>query len=209
MAINEAFRDWVTNMDTTHYVLGTACGPHPFPEMVAWLQSIIGEEALLQLAKVDETPDVLVGCTGGGSNFGGLAFPFLREKLAGLNERAVSYDKGCYLGQEVVCMLEQRGQLRRHLVKLESSAEPTVVLNDGVVRQVRMAQFRPYPEPVSRVVFDLADLGTPQVVRTNEGLLITFGGEATSTPTTTSCCLRPSHGKPRSRSARPTIRGGS
>ena len=46
-------------------------------------QTIIGEEALLQLAKVDETPDVLVGCTGGGSNFGGLAFPFLREKLAG------------------------------------------------------------------------------------------------------------------------------
>jgi predicted alternative tryptophan synthase beta-subunit len=46
-------------------------------------QTIIGEEALLQLAKVGETPDVIVGCTGGGSNFGGLAFPFLREKLAG------------------------------------------------------------------------------------------------------------------------------
>jgi tryptophan synthase beta chain len=46
-------------------------------------QTIIGEEALLQLAKVDETPDVLVGCTGGGSNFGGLAFPFMREKMAG------------------------------------------------------------------------------------------------------------------------------
>jgi tryptophan synthase beta chain len=43
-AINEAFRDWVTNMDTTHYVLGTACGPHPFPEMVTWFQSIIGRE---------------------------------------------------------------------------------------------------------------------------------------------------------------------
>ena len=46
-------------------------------------QTIIGEEALLQLAKVGETPDLLVGCTGGGSNFGGLSFPFLREKLAG------------------------------------------------------------------------------------------------------------------------------
>ena len=46
-------------------------------------QTVIGEEALLQLGKVGETPDVLVGCTGGGSNFGGLAFPFLREKLAG------------------------------------------------------------------------------------------------------------------------------
>ena len=48
-AINEAFRDWVTNMDTTHYALGTACGPHPFPEMVTWFQSIIGEEARRQV----------------------------------------------------------------------------------------------------------------------------------------------------------------
>jgi tryptophan synthase beta chain len=50
-AINEAFRDWVTNMDTTHYVLGTACGPHPFPEMVSWFQSIVGKEARKQLWK--------------------------------------------------------------------------------------------------------------------------------------------------------------
>ena len=49
-------------------------------------QTVIGEEALLQMAMVDEMPDVLVGCTGGGSNFGGLAFPFLREKLAGTHE---------------------------------------------------------------------------------------------------------------------------
>ena len=63
---------------------------------------------------------------------------------------------------------------------VNTSSEPTVVLNDGVVRQVRMAQFRPYPEPVSRVVFDLADLGTPQVVRTDEGLLISFGGSPTA-----------------------------
>ena len=61
---------------------------------------------------------------------------------------------------------------------VNTSAEPTVILNDGVVRQVRTAQFRPYPEPVSRVVFDLADLGTPRVVRTQEGLLITFSDDA-------------------------------
>jgi tryptophan synthase beta chain len=48
-AINEAFRDWVTNMESTHYVLGTACGPHPFPEMVAWFQSILGREARRQV----------------------------------------------------------------------------------------------------------------------------------------------------------------
>ena len=48
-AINEAFRDWVANMDTTHYVLGTACGPHPFPEMVTYFQSIVGKEAREQI----------------------------------------------------------------------------------------------------------------------------------------------------------------
>jgi len=48
-AINECLRDWVTNMDNTHYVLGTACGPHPFPEMVSWFQSIIGREAREQM----------------------------------------------------------------------------------------------------------------------------------------------------------------
>ena len=48
-AVNEAFRDWMTNLDTTHYVLGTACGPHPFPEMVTWFQSIIGREARRQV----------------------------------------------------------------------------------------------------------------------------------------------------------------
>jgi tryptophan synthase beta chain len=51
-AINEAFRDWVTNMDTTHYCLGTACGPHPFPEMVTYFQSIIGKEAREQIQTV-------------------------------------------------------------------------------------------------------------------------------------------------------------
>jgi tryptophan synthase beta chain len=62
---------------TTNYALGSVLNH------VLLHQTVIGEEALLQLAKVDETPDILVGCTGGGSNFGGLAFPFLREKLAG------------------------------------------------------------------------------------------------------------------------------
>jgi tryptophan synthase beta chain len=52
-AINEAFRDWVTHMDTTHYVLGTACGPHPFPEMVSWFQSIVGKEARRQLLEME------------------------------------------------------------------------------------------------------------------------------------------------------------
>ena len=58
-AINEAFRDWVTNMDNTHYVLGTACGPHPFPEMVSWFQSVIGTEARAS-CRVGPTPVLVV-----------------------------------------------------------------------------------------------------------------------------------------------------
>jgi tryptophan synthase beta chain len=76
IAISEAVAMAVPD-PTTRYALGSVLNH------VLMHQTIIGEEALLQLAKVDETPDVLVGCTGGGSNFGGLAFPFLREKLAG------------------------------------------------------------------------------------------------------------------------------
>lgn len=72
-AINEAFRDWVTNMDNTHYVLGTACGPHPFPEMVSWFQSIIGTEAREQiLRETGKLPKRAYACVGGGSNAMGL-----------------------------------------------------------------------------------------------------------------------------------------
>jgi tryptophan synthase beta chain len=68
-AINEAFRDWITNMDSTHYVLGTACGPHPFPEMVTYFQSIVGKEARAQiLERTGQLPGRVYACVGGGSN---------------------------------------------------------------------------------------------------------------------------------------------
>jgi tryptophan synthase beta chain len=79
-AINEAFRDWVTNMDTTHYVLGTACGPHPFPEMVTWFQSIVGKEAREQvLAVTGKLPKRVYACVGGGSNAMGIFSAFLAD----------------------------------------------------------------------------------------------------------------------------------
>ncbi len=81
-AINQAFRDWVTNMDTTHYVLGTACGPHPFPEMVAWFQSIIGIEARKQILDLESRlPDRVYACVGGGSNAMGLFSGFLDDPV--------------------------------------------------------------------------------------------------------------------------------
>jgi len=79
-AINEAFRDWVTRMDDTHYVLGTVCGPHPFPEMVAWFQSIIGREAREQiLALHGSLPARVYACVGGGSNAMGIFQGFLDD----------------------------------------------------------------------------------------------------------------------------------
>jgi tryptophan synthase beta chain len=79
-AINEAFRDWVTNMDATHYVFGTACGPHPFPEMVAWFQSIIGTEARAQMLEIaGKLPDRVYACVGGGSNALGIFSGFLDD----------------------------------------------------------------------------------------------------------------------------------
>ena len=79
-AINEAFRDWVTSMDDTHYVFGTVCGPHPFPEMVAWFQSIIGREARQQIMRqFGKLPARVYACVGGGSNAMGIFQGFLGD----------------------------------------------------------------------------------------------------------------------------------
>ncbi len=84
-AINEAFRDWVTNMEDTHYVLGTVCGPHPFPEMVAWFQSIIGQEARKQiLNQFGKLPSRVYACVGGGSNAMGIFQGFLQDRTVEL-----------------------------------------------------------------------------------------------------------------------------
>lgn len=96
-AINQAFRDWVTHMDTTHYVLGTACGPHPFPEMVAWFQSIIGTEARQQIRKqAGRLPDRVYACVGGGSNALGLFAGFLDDpvELVGVEAGGKGIDTG-------------------------------------------------------------------------------------------------------------------
>jgi tryptophan synthase beta chain len=77
-AINEAIRDWVTNVETTHYLLGSALGPHPYPTMVRDFQSVIGREARQQILAVEgRLPEMLIACVGGGSNAIGLFYPFL------------------------------------------------------------------------------------------------------------------------------------
>ena len=79
-AINEALRDWVANVDTTHYLLGTVTGPHPFPEMVRDFHKIIGEEARAQLLEeIGRLPDAVAACVGGGSNAMGIFNAFLDD----------------------------------------------------------------------------------------------------------------------------------
>ncbi|KXS18379.1 tryptophan synthase [Gonapodya prolifera JEL478] len=80
-AINEAMRDWVTNVQTTHYLVGSAIGPHPFPTIVRDFQSVIGKEARSQMLETaGKLPDVVIACVGGGSNSIGLFYPFVNDK---------------------------------------------------------------------------------------------------------------------------------
>ncbi|MFH1217180.1 MAG: tryptophan synthase subunit beta [Pseudomonadota bacterium] len=97
-AINEAFRDWVTRMEDTHYVMGTVCGPHPFPEMVAWFQSIIGIEARVQIFdQFGRLPSRVFACVGGGSNAMGVFQGFLDDthvELIGVEAGGKGLDSG-------------------------------------------------------------------------------------------------------------------
>ena len=97
-AINEAMRDWITNVATTHYVLGTVFGPHPFPMMVRDFQSVIGREAKKQIMKLEgRLPDCLVACVGGGSNALGLFAEFLKEpgvKMYGIEAGGLGIERG-------------------------------------------------------------------------------------------------------------------
>ncbi|MBC7338198.1 MAG: pyridoxal-phosphate dependent enzyme, partial [Clostridia bacterium] len=79
-AINEAFRDWVTNVETTHYLLGSVVGPHPYPRLVRDFQAVVGREARDQILALEgRLPDYVVACVGGGSNAIGLFYGFLGD----------------------------------------------------------------------------------------------------------------------------------
>lgn len=97
-AINEAMRDWVTNVETTHYLLGTVAGPHPFPTMVRDFHRIIGEEARAQVLELTgRLPDAVLACVGGGSNAIGIFHPFIDDldvRLIGLEAGGSGVESG-------------------------------------------------------------------------------------------------------------------
>ncbi len=96
-AINEALRDWTTNVSGTHYVLGTVFGPHPYPVMVRDFQSVIGQETKRQIMKTEgRLPDCLIACVGGGSNSIGLFYAFLKDnvRMIGVEAGGLGIDTG-------------------------------------------------------------------------------------------------------------------
>jgi tryptophan synthase beta chain len=97
-AINEALRDWVANVETTHYIIGSVVGPHPFPMMVRDFQSVIGKEAKEQiLEKEGKLPKAVVACVGGGSNAMGIFYPFVEDKevkLVGVEAGGLGLETG-------------------------------------------------------------------------------------------------------------------
>jgi tryptophan synthase beta chain len=125
-ATNEAMRTWISTVDTTHYVIGSVVGPHPFPRIVRDFQSIIGREALEQLEQKDwEVPDVIIACVGGGSNAIGLFHPFVntdakfvgveaggRSQSIGENAASLSLGGiGVFHGQKSFFLQDQWGQI--------------------------------------------------------------------------------------------------
>ena len=97
-AMNEAMRDWVTNVDDTYYIIGSVAGPHPYPKIVRDFNSIVGKEVLYQSKKqIGRNPDLLVACVGGGSNAMGLFFPFLgnsKVKMVGVEAGGLGLSSG-------------------------------------------------------------------------------------------------------------------
>ena len=126
-AINEAIRDWITNVDTTYYLLGSVVGPHPYPVMVRDFQSIIGEEVKKQMKKINnKTPDTVIACVGGGSNAIGTFYPFLDSSIEIIGVEAAGHGlktnkhsatlsagtKGVLHGMMTYLLQDNEGQIR-------------------------------------------------------------------------------------------------
>ncbi len=170
-AINEAMRDWVTNVETTHYLLGTVTGPHPFPEMVRDFQRIIGVEARAQvLDLVGRLPDVVCACVGGGSNAMGIFHRFIDDRsvrLIGLEAggQGVDTDKhaarfstghpGVLHGAFTYVLQDEDGQtLESHSVSAGLDY-PSVGPEHSFLRDSGRAEYRPITDTQAMDAFSL------------------------------------------------------
>lgn len=124
-AINEALRDWITNVESTHYLIGSVVGPHPYPLMVRNFQKVIGEETIEQLKQLGKTASTVVACVGGGSNAIGMFYPFLNTdtrligveaggqgETSGRNSATLKYGKpGILHGAYTYLLQREQGQV--------------------------------------------------------------------------------------------------
>lgn len=153
-AINEALRDWISNLRDTHYMLGTAAGPHPFPTLVKFFQRVIGDEARVQFGKT--TPDYVVACVGGGSNAIGIFAAFLEDKNVqligvepagkGLNthEHGAVLSKGevgCLHGMVSMLLQDKDGQVQETYSMAAGLDYPSVGPEHAYLKEIGRAQY--------------------------------------------------------------------
>ena len=180
-AINAALRDWSASMDTTHYVMGTVCGPHPFPQMVTYFQSIIGREAREQiLESTGKLPTHVYACVGGGSNASGMFSGFLDDReveLIGVEAGG----KGLDTGQHAVRLSQHlgrpgiaQGYKTYFLQDAEGQMRPTHSVAAGL-DYIGVGPILAYLHDLGRVRFESATdaevIATLRQVMRNEGLI--------------------------------------
>ena len=170
-AINEAFRDWVTNVDTTNYIFGTVAGPHPFPLMVREFQRIIGDEARDQvLERVGRLPDVVAACVGGGSNAIGIFTAFVpddRVRLVGFEAAGDGVETGRHAasitggtpgvlhGARSYLLQDENGQTRESHSISAGLDYPGVGPEHSYLHDIGRAEYRPITDTQAMDAFSL------------------------------------------------------
>jgi tryptophan synthase beta chain len=170
-AINEAMRDWVTNVSTTHYLLGTVAGPHPFPTMVRDFHKIIGEESKEQLKElIGKLPDAVLACVGGGSNAIGIFHAFIDEpsvRLIGLEAGGsgvasgkhaatlVGGTPGVLHGTRTYVLQDENGQTTESHSISAGLDYPGVGPEHAYLKEIGRAEYRAITDDEAMQAFDL------------------------------------------------------
>ena len=180
-AINATLRDWADSMHTTHYVMGTVCGPHPFPQMVTYFQSLIGREARSQmLEQTGRLPRKVYACVGGGSNASGIFAGFLDDpevELVGVEAGGLGLDSGQHaarLAQNVGSTGVAQGYKTRFLQNVEGQMRPTHSVSAGL-DYVGVGPVLAYLHDIGRIRVEAATdadvLASLQHVMRREGII--------------------------------------
>ncbi|MDD5614192.1 MAG: tryptophan synthase subunit beta, partial [Candidatus Omnitrophica bacterium] len=170
-AINEAMRDWITNIKTTHFVLGSVVGPHPYPMLVRDFQSVIGQEAKAQFRKkTGSMPDYLVACVGGGSNAIGLFHPFFKDKPVkfigveaggkglGTDEHGATLSKGrpgVFQGSKSYLLQDKNGQVKTAHSISAGLDHPGVGPEHAYYKKIKRAQYYAVTDKTALLAFKM------------------------------------------------------